>query len=95
MNLQLEQKDLEAIAEQVAKRLLPLLARASNPKIRGEDVIFDVVGLAAYLKVKCSWVYKKASDKEIPYFKVGGYTRFRKSDIDKWLENQEVKAIPH
>ena len=30
-------------------------------------------------------------DKRIPYSKVGGYIRYDRIKIDKWLENNEIK----
>ena len=44
--------------------------------------------LASYLKVNKQWVYQKVHSKGIPHFHVGKYPRFRKSIIDKWLENE-------
>jgi excisionase family DNA binding protein len=47
----------------------------------------DVKGLAKYLKVKESWVYEKIHTRQIPFQKAGRFPRFRKKNIDKWLEN--------
>ncbi|MGR3318554.1 MAG: helix-turn-helix domain-containing protein [Candidatus Anammoxibacter sp.] len=44
-------------------------------------------GLSDYLKVKQSWVYDKIHTNGIPYQKAGKFPRFRKKQIDKWLEN--------
>jgi len=30
---------------------------------------------------------------EIPYLKIGGQLRFRKKDIDKWLDTYNVPAV--
>ena len=59
-----------------------------------EDNIFDVKQLACYLKVDESWIYKQVSLKAIPFFKCGKYTRFKKSEIDRWVESETVKPIP-
>ncbi len=94
MKTLLEKEDISAIAAEVAELLKPLLKGASLFNA-GDDVIFDVQGLANYLKVEPSWVYKQVSHKAIPYFKNGKYTRFKKSIIDKWIEKQTVKPIPY
>jgi len=91
MRTELEPQDIDAIAQRVIELLAPRLS--GNGK-KPEDEIFDVQGLAEYLKVETSWVYKQVSSKSIPYFKNGRYTRFKKSAIDKWIEAQTVRPIP-
>ena len=51
------------------------------------------VGMADYLKVDSSWVYKRVCENKIPYVKLGKYNRFRKSAIDRWLELGMVKSV--
>jgi excisionase family DNA binding protein len=91
MKTELEHNDIELIAQQLADKLKPLLC--NSPK-QIEDTVFDVKGLAQYLKVGVPWVYNQVHLKTIPYFKVGKYTRFKKSVIDKWIEEATVKPIP-
>lgn len=86
-----EAEDIEALAQAVIERLRPLL---SSIRVNEPDEIFTVQTLAKYLSVEPTWVYKAVSLKEIPYFKVGKYTRFKKSVIDKWVEMQAVRPIP-
>ncbi len=71
------------IAEKVVEKLKPLLNNSHNAK----DELLDVKGLADYLKVKESWIYDKVHTKQIPFQKAGRFPRFRKKNIDKWLEN--------
>ena len=54
----------------------------------GPDQIFTLDELAAYLKVGKRTLYRLAAQKEIPAFKVGGTWRFRRSDIDRWIEDR-------
>jgi len=72
------------IAEKVVEMLRPLLNYSHNAK---DDELMDVQGLADYLKVKTSWIYEKIHTKQIPFQKAGRFPRFRKKNIDKWLEN--------
>jgi excisionase family DNA binding protein len=44
--------------------------------------------VAAYLKVDDRTIYRLAQAKKMPAFKVGGTWRFRKGDIDAWIEAQ-------
>jgi excisionase family DNA binding protein len=45
--------------------------------------------LAAYLKMAEKTLYRLAAEGAVPGFKVGGSWRFRKSEIDKWIKEQE------
>jgi len=89
MKIELEVSDIERIAEKVAEQLKPLFSNSHNPK---DDELMDVKGLAEYLKVKESWVYEKIHTKQIPFQKAGRFPRFRKKQIDKWLENPYSSA---
>ena len=54
-----------------------------------EEMFFTVQELAKYLKMKPITIYKHASKGELPGFKIGAAWRFKKSSIDKWIEEQE------
>ena len=92
MKTELERGDIEAIAKEVVALVKPLLSRTANRE--SDNTVFDVKGLAQYLKVEESWVYNQVHLKAIPYFKCGKYTRFKKSAIDRWIERETVKPIP-
>jgi excisionase family DNA binding protein len=92
VKFEIEPQDIQAIAQKVSELLKPLLSRIEGRD--DKDPIFDVKGLAEYLHVDLSWVYKQVSLKTIPFFKTGKYTRFRKKDIDRWIENQTARPIP-
>ncbi len=92
MKSELEPEDINAIAEKVSEKLKPMMSRIEGHG--EEDTILDVEGLAEYLGVDTSWVYKQASLKKIPFFKVGKYIRFRKKKIDKWIEDGTVRPVP-
>jgi excisionase family DNA binding protein len=78
------------IADKVFDKLKPLIS--GNGK-HEDDVIFDVRGLAEYLKVSTKWIYERTQFKEIPFKKIKGLLRFRKRDIDKWLDSYNVPAV--
>jgi excisionase family DNA binding protein len=93
MKLNLEQEDLKLIAKDVAETLKPLLKKNNN-KSGDSDIVFDVKELAGYLKVNKSWVYNRVHLKAIPHFKCGKYPRFKKSNIDKWIDSETIQAVP-
>ncbi len=92
MKIEIESQDIEAIALRVSELIKPLLQRIDKADDKGE--ILDVKGLSELLHVNPSWVYKKVSLKAIPYFKAGKFPRFRKRDIERWMESQARKPIP-
>ena len=91
MKISLEDHDVKAIAMEICNMLSPVMK--TQDAGREEDVVFDVPGLAEYLRVEHSWIYKQVQFKTIPYFKAGKYTRFKKTAIDRWIEAQAVRPV--
>jgi excisionase family DNA binding protein len=54
-----------------------------------ESEMMTLRELAAYLKMPEKTLYRLAAESKVPGFKVGASWRFRKSEIDKWIERQE------
>ncbi len=52
------------------------------------DEILTVQEVAALLKVADKTVYTMAQRGEVPAFKVRGQWRFRRADIDVWIQEQ-------
>ena len=52
------------------------------------EEIFTVKEVASYLKLAEKTAYRLASEGKLPGFKVGGSWRFRKQDIDSWINDQ-------
>lgn len=55
--------------------------------------ILTIKELAEHLKVNERTIYRLASAKKIPAFKVGGSWRFLKADIDAWIKQQSTDGI--
>ena len=51
--------------------------------------------VAEYLKLKPQTIYKWAQENEIPAIKIGKEWRFRKSIIDKWLDQKIPDEFKH
>jgi excisionase family DNA binding protein len=92
MKIEIESRDIEAIALRVTELVRPLFSNGGRNEEK--DHVFDVKGLAEYLRVKESWVYQQIHAHSIPYFKVGKYPRFKKREIDRWMESKAVRPIP-
>lgn len=92
MKIELEAQDIQGIAEKVLDILKPYLTGATRPL--QEDTVFDVPGLCEYLHVTPKWVYEQTHLKAIPHIKLGNkQLRFRKKDIDKWVDSLRTPAI--
>jgi excisionase family DNA binding protein len=44
--------------------------------------------LSQYLNVKESTLYAKVEAGELPHYRIGRLIRFKKNDVDRWLEKQ-------
>ena len=53
------------------------------------DEILTIEDVANYLKVAKKTIYRLAGRKKLPSFKVAGVWRFRKSEIESWIKDQE------
>jgi len=53
------------------------------------EQIMTVKDVASYLKLNERTVYRMATSAKIPAFKVGTSWRFKREDIEKWIEEQK------
>lgn len=56
-----------------------------------DDEILTLKEVAEYLKVNEKTVYRLASNKKLPCFKVGHSWRFKKEDLNQWIKYQKKK----
>ncbi|MDP2560421.1 helix-turn-helix domain-containing protein [Psychrobium sp. 1_MG-2023] len=54
-----------------------------------KDEILTIQELAEYLKLNEKTAYRLASEGKLPGFKVGGSWRFKRVDLDKWIEDKK------
>ena len=54
----------------------------------GENEILTLEEVATYLRLKPQTIYKWAQEKRIPAAKLGKEWRFRRSVIDRWLDDK-------
>ncbi len=51
---------------------------------------WDIEDLSCYLKVKVKTLYAMVRD--IPHYRVGKLIRFKKEEIETWMESKKVKS---
>ncbi|ENM5901637.1 helix-turn-helix domain-containing protein [Vibrio mimicus] len=56
------------------------------------DQILTLKEVAAYLKLAEKTAYRLASEGKLPGFKVGGSWRFKREDLEAWIQNQKQQA---
>ena len=56
------------------------------------DQILTLKEVAAYLKLAEKTAYRLASEGKLPGFKVGGSWRFKREDLEAWIEEQKDKS---
>ncbi|MBC7091933.1 MAG: helix-turn-helix domain-containing protein [Nitrososphaeria archaeon] len=49
--------------------------------------------LAKYLKISKHTLYKMLEKSKVPGFKIANQWRFKKSDIDRWIEEQRKLTV--
>ena len=57
--------------------------------------ILTLEEVAQYLRLKPQTIYKWAQEKRIPAVKLGKEWRFRRSILDRWLDEQMDKGFDH
>lgn len=56
--------------------------------------VMTVKEVADYLRVNQRTVYRLAVDRKLPGFKVGTSWRFKRADIDRWIDAQAASGLP-
>ncbi len=53
------------------------------------DEILTLKEVAEYLKLTKKTAYRLAAEGKLPGFKVGGSWRFKRTDLEAWIESQK------
>ncbi len=91
MKIEIKTNEME---ERIVARLMEMLKHVAKDSHKSnDDELFTVEGLSKYLSVSKQWVYERVHLNEIPFIKMKKFPRFRKSEIDKWLDKMKMPAI--
>ena len=63
-----------------------------EPERLKRDEILTLPEVAELLKVAEKTVYSMAQKRQLPAFKVGGQWRFKRVDIDQWIEQRKAAS---
>jgi len=53
----------------------------------------DINELSECLSIKRSTLYAKVESEEIPFYKIGRLIRFKKEDVERWMESNRREGI--
>lgn len=81
MKIELSEQEIDALANKLVTRILPLLKEQLNT----QDEILSLEEACNFLKCKKSWLYKAVQQRKIPAIKTGKYLKFSKKELEKWL----------
>lgn len=56
------------------------------------DEILTLKEVAEYLKLAEKTAYRLAAEGKLPGFKVGGSWRFKREDVERWIDQQKGLA---
>ena len=86
MKIELEEKDVKSIAEEVAQCL-----KAWQPQqcsIQSDDRVFTKQQLSKYIGLSVQWISNNKH--RLPHYNIGDKPLYRKAEIDAWLETYRV-----
>ena len=66
-------------------------AKTDYHRTEGADLL-TLKEVCELLKVSQAYIYSLTHQKQIPHIKMMGHLRFRRSDIDDWLREKEVRS---
>lgn len=84
-------RSLVFISPVTIPRFSHILSCSMETKDAMNDQILTLKEVAAYLKLAEKTAYKLTAEGKLPGFKVGGSWRFKREDIDRWIEEQKKK----
>lgn len=100
MDIQLTTHDQQAIASQVIAVLKAHIeqliqsaatpAPAVVPAQKISDGALTIQGAAEYLNVTERWIRRQITNRKIKYFTVGRQIRFKKTELEKYIQAREV-----
>jgi excisionase family DNA binding protein len=101
----LDAEDIELIINGVADKVLVMLSSGQidllKSKITNTPVtasaatlndIMDIPGVAEYLGVSKRFINQAVKERNLPFFKVGRLTKFRRSEVDEHISRRAIKA---
>ena len=65
------------------------VADKDQKDLPGKEGLMNVEQAAEYLGMASQTVYRRVSEKTLPFYKIGRLVRFRQSELDQWLRTAQ------
>ena len=79
-------------SEQLLEQILAEL-RCLNEKAKPTRELMDIQQAAEYIGQKEGTLRHWVRTRKVPFFKVNGSVKFRRSKLDKWIDRNEVSIV--
>jgi len=66
--------------------------RASGTSGEGVEPLLTAHEVARMLGVNVAWVYERTRRDAVPYVRIGRYVRFRRPDVEAWVQSGQASA---
>jgi excisionase family DNA binding protein len=66
--------------------------RITGKKPKPASDLLDIEEAAAFLSVTPRWMRRAVFEKRIPYYKIGGQLRWKRRDLEAYLNRQREEA---
>jgi excisionase family DNA binding protein len=67
--------------------------RTAENEVNVAQGFFGIQDLSRYLGIKTGTLYVMVEERSIPHYRIGRLVRFRKSEIDRWMEQKQVQCV--
>jgi excisionase family DNA binding protein len=71
----------------------PQMKRERTSLANPPGEIMTIIGVAEFLRCHPTTIYQLVHGHQIPAFRLGGDWRFRRDDIEKWVTQEETRAL--
>ena len=58
-----------------------------------ESAFLSIQDLSRYLEIRPKTIYAKVEERSIPHYRVGRLIRFKRSEIDLWMEGNKKDCV--
>jgi len=58
-----------------------------------ESAFLSIQDLSRYLEIRPKTIYAKVEERSIPHYRVGKLIRFKRSEIDLWMEGNKKDCV--
>lgn len=93
MKINIDLLETGGLEQRIAERVVAAIRNHLPDAGPDGDHLFTRETLASYLGVSKEWVQDRRRYHQIPFIKVGKFVKYRKRDIDRWLDGKTIPEV--